>query len=168
MNSNTFKNLSWRSLMMGLLMLFSTPSFAFDLGDFLELVDAVQGRDRIDRPGRPGRPDRPGRGQIFCTASDNGWEEHSRGHLSCRECLREHGSCTETCEERIDMMQCQYDGRARDGRFATFTGRGEDRREAEMDAENQCWRAGYRDCRYVRCDWVQERGRSIRRDCGRR
>ncbi len=157
------RKLNWRSLGLVVLMLFSANTFAVDLGDIIKIISNAGnggGRPEWGRPGRPewpgrpGRPDRPGRDDryVVCHAEDNGWEEHRGGHQSCFECLSYHDGCTETCERIDDQYECIFDGRRPDGRTLPFTGVSADRRTAENDAENQCYRAGFRDCRYVRCD----------------
>ena len=164
------KKLGWRNLTLVGMLLFATQAFAFNFGDLVDLID--QGQDnhwqpRPPGPGRPDRPDRPGRGEVQCRAQDNGWEEHWGAHRSCHECLAKHGGCTETCERIDRRLACTYDGVRPDGRRVPFTGYGDDRREAEMDAENQCYRSGFRDCRYVRCDNQTQREVILRRQCRR-
>ncbi len=171
--------------MLSLLWCLSSSAQALDFGDIVERAilgggsNYQQDHDHSGRVGRrPGdgwgrRPGhdwgrRPGRGVITCSAADRGWEEHWTGHADCRECLRKHGECIESCEQTFNYRACKFEGRDRTGRTQMFEGQDEDRRQAELEAENKCFRAGYRDCRFVRCDLNQERELISRRSCGRR
>ena len=112
---------------------------------------------RYQEPGRnpyePGYPDSrypdSRYDRVSCVAKDRGYEEHSRGHYSCGECLREHGECIETCSTQ--MSECQAEGTDRRGNRVSFAGRGDTRWSAEDQAMDRCY---YRadNCRIVRCD----------------
>lgn len=120
------------------------------------------------RPGYPGNPGyppgNPGYGQLYCSASDEGWEEH-RAHGSCYECLQHHGNCDETCERVSNYYSCVYNGIGYNGSAQPFYGNGYDRFEAENNAQRQCFNAGYRDCRYARCDMNTDRRVEYTRKC---
>jgi hypothetical protein len=120
----------------------------------------VPGSPGPRRPGYPGRPpSRPGNGRpgygVQCVAQDRGWEEHSGGHYSCNECLREHGECVETCSTR--MTECQVDGADRSGRRISFLGRGDSRWTAEDDAMRACY-YNAQNCYVVSC---QDRSQTV-------
>lgn len=123
----------------------------------------LEARPRFGEPGRGWEPGRPGsgrdwrtpdrgweRGNVTCSATDNGWEEHFGGHSDCRSCLAKHGSCTERCT--IAQYRCQAEGRVRDHRTGrtrveTFFGQGSSRWDAEDEA--------LRDCRWSRAESCQ-------------
>lgn len=164
-----------------------TSAFANDLGDFLsgiakasaEMNRSPREPDRFPgaRPGRPGPgrpgPGRPGpgypdRGRLECSATDKGWEEHWGGHYDCRECLEKHDGCIETCQEVRTVYSCQFEGQDGRGTRESFAATSDDRRQAEYEAEDRCYRAGYRNCRYQGCNTSEDRDVVSRRDCGRR
>ncbi|MCB0390212.1 MAG: hypothetical protein KDD58_02920 [Bdellovibrionales bacterium] len=138
-------------------------------GDFLKLIGAIidssddhrdHDRDYDMRRG-DGRRDR---GRVQCEASDNGWEEHWGGHGSCRECLRKHGDCIETCYSTF--VQCKAEGRSRYGYRDEFKAEGQRRYLVEDRAIERCRRAGYQECRSKGC--TTEKEIESRRSCGRR
>lgn len=165
------KNLNFKNLLVAVSMLFASHAFAFDFDDLVDLIDHGNGQSDRWRPedprDRPGRPGRPGRGDLYCEARDNGWEEHRNGHRNCQECVAAHGNCTETCQETFQEWACTVEGVRPDGRTIPFTGRSQDRRAAADDAEDQCYGARFRQCRYVGCDREVSHGPEIRRDCRR-
>lgn len=147
-----------------LTMLITTEAQALDLGDIIRIIDHGQGHGRIDH----GREDRrwDPRDSLFCRADDAGWEEHWRSHRDCRECLAAHGRCIETCEVQRVEEKCQFEGRDfRTGRTQIFEAVGRDRREAESIAENSCYRSGFRDCRWLRCDQQVSKNVAFQRSC---
>lgn len=95
-----------------------------------------------------------GRGNVKCTVNDNGWEEHYGGHSDCGSCLREHGSCNETCSS--EETYCTAEGTTYRGSNTssteTFRGRGNDRWDAERDAINECRRYNASGCSIKSCD----------------
>lgn len=98
---------------------------------------------------RPDRYEDRYRPRVSCSIGDRGHEEHSRGHRSCGECLREHGHCVETCSS--SYYTCKAEGRDYRGYTMTVEARGDDRYEAENRAVRACDRT-YSDCRPVTCD----------------
>ncbi|MBS1972057.1 MAG: hypothetical protein JSU04_17235 [Bdellovibrionales bacterium] len=112
------------------------------------------------RPGRPGAPGRypdPGRGgygNVQCTATDKGWEEHWGGHGSCGECLRKHGDCIETCSRSYYV--CQAQGIDRNGRTYVSEGRADSRYQAEDEAMRACYYYRYQNCRVTNCNQNSE------------
>lgn len=115
------------------------------------------------RPGDGGRPPRyPGGGhsQVTCSATDNGWEEHWGGHGSCRECLKKHGDCVETCS--IKNTTCTAEGVDYRGYKMTVQGRSEYRFDAEREAMDRC-QYRYENCRITNCSENSEQ--VSRRSC---
>src|SRR5207253_828198 len=95
-----------------------------------------------------------GRGNVQCTSTDTGWEEHWGGHASCEECLRKHGSCVETCSSTYYV--CQTQGTDQSGRTFTNEGRGDTRYEAEDEAMRACYYYRYQGCRVTNCNQNSE------------
>jgi len=121
--------------------------------DFWDVIGGIY-EIKHPRP-QPSRPNYPGYGDVTCTYTDTGWEEHYRGHNSCGECLREHGNCIETCS--IDNQICEAKGYDRYGQLVTVTGESPDRWEAERRAYDSCYYRGLRDCRIEKCESREER-----------
>jgi hypothetical protein len=131
---------------------------------FIESSQAqVRRGPRYDPPGRGG-PHRPApmpprrnepfprdsRGQISCSARDNGWEEHWTGHSSCGECLQKHDRCTESCVELRE--RCEVQGTDYQGRTRIYVALGPDRWSAESEARRQCdWQRDNRSCVTTSC-----------------
>ncbi len=112
------------------------------------------------RPGPgPGYPGYPGRGEVVCSASDRGWEEHS-AHRSCQECLRYHGRCIETCS--IVNYTCEAQGYDYRGNPVRFIGEGRDRREAQDQAFRNC-NYNARSCQVMNCQTREQQ--TSRREC---
>lgn len=109
--------------------------------------------------GGPGGPGYPG-GGVVCTAQDRGWEEHSRGHYSCGECLAVHGRCIETCSSV--MNECQAQGVDRYGNALFFLGRAYDQRRAQDEAMRNCY-YNANNCFIRGCNQTQQV--VSRRDC---
>jgi hypothetical protein len=124
-----------------------------DISLILDIVDRVSppyGRDRDrdrDRDRRD-RPRPPRYGNLICSAVDRGFEEH-RAHLSCRDCLRHHGECIETCEEQTTF--CRGVGINRYGRAVEVAGSGADRWEAEDEVLYECRLSRLSQCRITEC-----------------
>lgn len=174
-----------KALIATLVLAISAPAFA----DFGKLIGAIaegieQGQAANSQaafgggyhdhrpgpgPGGPG-PGYPGyptnRGRLECNASDKGWEEHWFGHSSCMECLQKHGGCIETCQEVRQIYTCRFQAESRDGRGESFEATSDDRRYAEWESENRCYRAGNRYCRYIGCETRDQKEVVSRRDCG--
>lgn len=89
-------------------------------------------------------------GRVVCSAADRGWEEHLRGHDSCRDCLRHHGTCVETCS--VSTHLCTGSGVNRYGRLVSIAGSGETRWEAEDNAFQECYYSRLSNCNVERCD----------------
>ncbi|MBV2167903.1 MAG: hypothetical protein KUL82_04265 [Bdellovibrio sp.] len=123
---------------------FALNSFAGGLGDWI-------------RPDRPAPyPGGGGRPNVTCSYSDDGWEEHWRGHNSCQECLSKHGNCNETCNATFTV--CQAEGTDYRGYKMTLEGRGNYRYEAERQAMDLCQRSyRYGNCRITNCNDRSER-----------
>lgn len=102
-----------------------------------------------NRPPAPRPPDynRPGNG-VVCSAVDRGWEEHSRGHYNCNDCLRYHGQCVETCSRQ--SVRCEAQGYDRRGQLVRFVAQAQNRRSAENQAIQNC-NYNARQCRVVGC-----------------
>lgn len=99
-------------------------------------------------------PSYPDQGSVVCSASDRGWEEHFGGHGSCRECLRHHGDCVETCSSQ--NYDCRVDGYDRHGRLVSFFGRSSDQWRAQDEAMYNC-RYNYAvNCAVVTCNQQQD------------
>lgn len=129
---------------------------ALDLGDIIDIIgvigdDGLSSRPRPPRyPGRPDRPRPPRYGNITCTATDNGWEEHWGGHSSCRSCLKKHGDCTERCTQTYYV--CTASGDDGHGRNYSADGYGDSRWEAQEEAQRNCRYDGLYGCSITRCD----------------
>jgi hypothetical protein len=117
------------------------------------------------RPGRPGwgNPGRPGPGpgpgfgfggNVTCSATDNGWEEHWGGHGSCQECKARHGSCTERCS--TTSYACKAQGTNYRGQTETFESYGSDEYFARNEALDRCYRMGARNCSSTGCSTSQQ------------
>lgn len=117
-------------------------------------------RPNPPRPAPPAPYPGPGRGgDLVCSARDAGWEEHG-SHNSCRECLREHGRCVETCAVVED--RCEAQGVDRRGNLVSFIGTGRGRYDAQDQAMRNCSYNASR-CQIVRCDTAESN--VTRRDC---
>ncbi|AHZ86730.1 hypothetical protein [Bdellovibrio bacteriovorus] len=105
------------------------------------------------KPDRPG--DRPGYGrpQVSCSASDDGWEEHWSGHRDCRECLKKHGNCIETCSAKY--YACTAEGVDYRGYRMTIESRGNTQYAAEREAIDRC-HYRYSNCRITSCNEKNE------------
>ncbi|MCC7405243.1 MAG: hypothetical protein IT288_12665 [Bdellovibrionales bacterium] len=150
----------WLLFVLSALVLVSSApvSHALNGRDIISIIDLIGNNDRErPRPPRyPGPGDRPypPRYGVTCSAQDNGWEEHWRGHDSCFSCLREHGNCTETCSQSFHV--CTAEGDDGHGRRYTTDGSGETEWEARDNAQRNCqWDRLY-GCRIVRCDRQEE------------
>ncbi|MCB0356946.1 MAG: hypothetical protein KDD40_08060, partial [Bdellovibrionales bacterium] len=130
------------------------------IGSLIDDSDHDRGRGRHDRDDYRRRERR----HLECVANDEGWEEHWGGHGSCRECLRKHGDCIETCYSTF--VQCKAEGRSRYGYRDEFKAEGQRRYLVEDRAIERCRRAGYQECRSKGC--TTEKEIESRRSCGRR
>jgi hypothetical protein len=88
------------------------------------------------------------RNDLTCRSSDRGWEEHSRGHATCDECLQRHGRCVESCS--IDYVTCEVTGRDYANVSITLKASGSDRYEAERAALDFCQRS-FNNCSISSC-----------------
>lgn len=95
-----------------------------------------------------------GGGPVRCIAEDEGYEEHSRGHRSCGECLSVHGQCVETCY--TETVACTASGIDYQGRQRTVVGQDQDRWYAERRALEYCRYEGLRQCRIENCQGRQD------------
>lgn len=123
-----------------------------DVGDFLDIIGAIAGADREENYSHYPPPGyyKP----IRCNYTDDGWEEHSRGHRSCGECLSYHGNCNETCYS--ETVSCRAVGTDRWGQQRSVEAQGDDRWMAEGRAMEYCRYQGLQYCRIERCDSRQQ------------
>ncbi|KYG63207.1 hypothetical protein AZI86_16010 [Bdellovibrio bacteriovorus] len=98
-------------------------------------------------------PNAYARPNVTCSAADDGWEEHWRGHKTCEECLQKHGKCNETCE--LEYYTCEATGTDALGSSFTVKGSGDDRWEAERNARAHCDR-NFRNCSVGSCNSKSE------------
>jgi hypothetical protein len=122
-----------------------------DVGDILDLIGGIASHDN-QNPNTNYPP--PGYGQVRCTYTDDGWEEHSGGHRSCGQCLAQHGDCNETCY--ADTHTCRAIGTDRWGQQRMVQADGQDRWMAESRAMEYCRYQGLYYCRIERCDYRQQ------------
>lgn len=120
---------------------------------------------RHKNPRRPQFPPPYSQPQIVCQAQDAGWEEHRAPHLSCGECLQQHGRCIETCEQIKVMSQCHVNGQSRNQAATPFIGEGQNQNEAYWNAMSMCESSGFRRCEFVQCRDVQTREFYSQNDC---
>ena len=92
--------------------------------------------------------------RISCSYTDDGHEEHSRGHRDCNDCMSKHGKCKETCSASYAV--CKVEGRDYRGYAMTVEGKGDSQYEAEREALRRCDRNNYSDCRRVSCNSESE------------
>ena len=130
-------------------VLTAETAYASDLGDFLEIIGKVVG-EKDPQPNRYGRGGRAIGGALSCVAQDDGWEEHSRSHDSCRSCLRQHGECVEVCSS--STVSCIVSANNRRGRVQEIEATGRDLWEAKNKAMRRCQRQGFRHCELESCD----------------
>ena len=120
---------------------------------FWDIVGAVAGAIGDSRgsgsSSRPDQYDSRHRSRVSCSYTDNGYEEHSRGHRDCGECLSKHGRCNETCSTSYAV--CKVEGRDYRGYTMTVEAKADSQYEAERDALRRCDRNNYTDCRRIDC-----------------
>ena len=159
------------AVILGGVALTSTPAQAKDRRTIVDVIGIIDDRDRDprdydrgrdydrdrDRRDRDRRRDRdydrrppPSYGNLICSASDRGFEEHLSGHRDCRSCLRSHDRCIETCEEQTYV--CSGVGTNRYGRSVDIVGVGATRFEAQNEIEDECYYSRLANCRILRCD----------------
>lgn len=110
-------------------------------------IENLAGRFNGGRPGleSPGMSARP---IVTCSASDNGWEEHWRGHRTCQECLRKHSNCRETCQ--VTIYTCEAQGVDYRGYVMRIYGRDYSQWDAQRQTLWACQRY-YRNCHITQC-----------------
>lgn len=112
---------------------------------------------------RDSRDSRHQRARVSCSYTDDGHEEHSRGHRDCNDCLSRHGHCKETCS--TDYAVCKVEGRDYRGYTLTVEAKADSQYQAERDALRRCDRNNLTDCRRVSCS--NESETVSRRSCRR-
>lgn len=124
-----------RAVLIFLGCLIVSPAMAGGIDDIIGTIGSVVigGHGGEFRPG-------PG-GGMRCSAQDTAWEEHFGGHRDCRECLRRHGRCIETCD--FTEYSCVARG-YRWGRVIEVEEYGYDERDTEDKALWSCERRGGR------------------------
>lgn len=113
--------------------------------------------------GSGGSYDSRHRSRVSCSYTDQGHEEHSRGHRDCYECMEKHGRCNETCS--TEYAVCKVEGRDYRGYTMTVEAKADSQYEAERDALRRCDRNNLTDCRRVSCS--NESETVSRRSCRR-
>jgi hypothetical protein len=135
---------------------------------FWDIVGAVAGAigdssSSGSSSSRPDSYDSRHRSRVSCSYTDDGHEEHSRGHRDCNECLNKHGHCKETCS--TDYAVCKVEGRDYRGYSMTVEAKADSQYDAERDALRRCDRNNLTDCRRVSCS--NESETVSRRTCRR-
>lgn len=145
-------------IIVTLMTVFALGAEAGFLKDILPIIIG-DGRGPSRPAPYPGNPSYGG--GYFCQYEDEGHEEHFSAHGSCRECLRKHGECVETCSSVT--VQCRVEGRDYYGNLVSFIGVGRDRWAAENDGIRACQYNRVSNCYAVGCN--QRKDIVSRRSC---